>query len=63
MPARPKNATPSWRSARLALHLMSMISACGEPELMTGSSASELQRSHAMISSFSAAISAIARRW
>ena len=40
-----------------------MISACGEPELMTGSSASAWHGSHAMISSFSAAISAIARRW
>ena len=62
MPARPKKATPSWRSARLALHLISMISAWGDPELITGSSASELQRSHAVISSFRAAISAIARR-
>ena len=63
MPARPKNATPSWRSERPALHFTSMISACGDPELMTGSSESAWQGSHAMISSFRAAISAMARRW
>ncbi len=63
MPARPKKATPSWRSARLADHLTSMISAWGDPELMTGSSTSGRQRSQAVIASFRAAISAIARRW
>ena len=61
VPARPKNATPSWSSDGRAWYLSRKMSAMGWPEPMTGMVRAWLQREHLRISPVSSLISLIAR--
>ena len=60
-PARPKNDTPSWRSLSDDCHLMSMMSAVGEPDAFTGKVPAIWQVGQASMRSSSMCISRMAR--